>query len=237
MTRATRSSTDTSSSGLEIDRDQIRRFAWRDRSDFVGKIEQLGGIDRRCLDRFARRHPCFDHVAELTCVLSVGPHAHIRAERDPRAGLVRAGEGLLDLRPDDHRLLDLRRGQHAVTLRHLQHGDAGNDRRHMKSAFGEEQLERASVEEAPVLDQVDPRFERRIDAGSAVRMSSDAPAQAMGGVDDRADFVIGELLVESSLDVGEHPARCHELDRVRAVADLAAHRAAAFVHTVANSRC
>lgn len=43
-------------------------------------------------------------------------------------------------------------GQHAVTLRHLQNRDAGNDRRHMKSAFGDEQLERASVEEAPVLD-------------------------------------------------------------------------------------
>jgi hypothetical protein len=63
------------------------------------------------------------------------------------------------------------------------------------------------------------------------------PAQAMGGLDDRADFVIGELLVEASLDIGGHAARCHELDRVRAMADLAAHRAAAFVHTVANSRC
>src|SRR5271165_881144 len=69
-----------------------------------------------------------------------------------------------------------------------------------------------------------------------MRMCSDAPAQAMGGFDDRADFVVGELLVESSLDVGEHPADCHELDRVRAMADLAAHRAATFVHAVANSR-
>src|SRR5712672_3527996 len=54
--------------------------------------------------------------------------------------------------------------------------------------------------------------------------------------DDRADFVVGELLVESSLDVGEHAAGCHELDRVRTMADLAAHRAATFVHAVANSR-
>src|SRR6516225_9251869 len=67
-------------------------------------------------------------------------------------------------------------------------------------------------------------------------MSSNAAAQAMGGFDDRADFVIGELLVEPSLDVGEHPARCHELDRVRTMADLAAHRAATFVHAVANSQ-
>jgi hypothetical protein len=88
-----------------------------------------------------------------------------------------------------------------------------------------------------VLDRVDPRFERRIDAGSTTRMSSHTPAQAMGGFDDRADFVIGELLVEASLDVGEHAARRHELDRVRAMADLPAHRAATFVHTVANSRC
>src|SRR5215813_987127 len=58
----------------------------------------------------------------------------------------------------------------------------------------------------------------------------------MGGFDDRADFVVGELLVESSPDVGEHAAGCHELDRVRTMADLAAHRAATFVHAVANSR-
>src|SRR5271165_3567668 len=67
-------------------------------------------------------------------------------------------------------------------------------------------------------------------------MSSDAPAQAMGRFDDRADFVVGELLVESGLDVGEHATRRHELDRVRTMADLAAHRAATFIHTVANSR-
>src|SRR5271166_614024 len=69
-----------------------------------------------------------------------------------------------------------------------------------------------------------------------MRMGSDAPPQAMGRFDDRADFVVGELLVESGLDVGEHAAGCHELDRVRAVADLAAHGAATFVHAVANSR-
>src|ERR1700746_2838831 len=63
-----------------------------------------------------------------------------------------------------------------------------------------------------------------------------APAQAMGRFDDRADFVVGELLVESGLDVGEHAAGCHELDRVRTMADLAAHRAATFVHAVADSR-
>ena len=63
-----------------------------------------------------------------------------------------------------------------------------------------------------------------------------APAQAMGRFDDRADFVVGELLVQSSLDVGEHAAGCHELDRVRTMADLASHRAATFLDPVANSR-
>ena len=87
-----------------------------------------------------------------------------------------------------------------------------------------------------MLDRIDPRFERRINAGSAMRMCSDAPAQAMGRFDDRSDFVVGELLVESGLDVGEHAAGCHELDRVRTIADLAAHRAATFVYAVANSR-
>src|SRR5580704_17480106 len=70
-----------------------------------------------------------------------------------------------------------------------------------------------------------------------MRMCSDAPAQTMGRFDDRADFVVGELLVETSPDVGEHAAGCHELDRVRAIADLAAHGAATFVYAVANSRC
>jgi len=50
------------------------------------------------------------------------------------------------------------------------------------------------------------QIEEAMIAGSAMRMGSDAAAQAMGRFDDRADFVLGELLVESSLDVGEHAA-------------------------------
>src|SRR5271169_1162027 len=69
-----------------------------------------------------------------------------------------------------------------------------------------------------------------------MRMCSDAPAQAMGRFDDRADFVVGKLLVEAGLDVGEHAAGRYKLDRVRAMADLAAHRAATFVNAIANSR-
>src|SRR5215831_5987070 len=40
-----------------IHSDHICRFSWRDRSNFVGKVEQLGGVDRRCFDRFAGTHP------------------------------------------------------------------------------------------------------------------------------------------------------------------------------------
>src|ERR1700719_4290888 len=97
-------------------------------------------------------HSRFYHEAELTCVLSVGPHTHVRAEGYGHASLVRAGEGLLDLHADDHRLLDVRCRQQAVALCHLQNRHASNDRRHMESAFGDEQLERTSVEEAPMLD-------------------------------------------------------------------------------------
>jgi hypothetical protein len=43
----------------------------------------------------------------------------------------------------------LRCRQQAVALCHLQNRDASNDRRHMESAFGDEQLERASVEKLP----------------------------------------------------------------------------------------
>src|ERR1700720_4883683 len=97
-------------------------------------------------------HSRCDHEAELTCVLSVGPRTHVRAEGYSHASLVRAGEGLLNLHADDHRLLDLRCRQQAVALCHLQNRDASNDRRHMESAFGDAQLERATVEEAPMLD-------------------------------------------------------------------------------------
>jgi hypothetical protein len=70
-----------------------------------------------------------------------------------------------------------------------------------------------------------------------MRMGSDAPTEAMGRFDDRADFIVCELLVKPSLDVGEHAAGRHELDRVRAMADLAAHRAATFVNPIAYPRC
>src|ERR1700719_569690 len=69
-------------------------------------------------------HSRFYHEAELTCVLSVGPHTHVRAEGYGHASLVRAGEGLLDLHADDDRLLDLRWRQQAVALCHLQNRDA-----------------------------------------------------------------------------------------------------------------
>src|ERR1700726_1228347 len=36
-----------------IHSDHIGRFACSDRPNFVGKVEQLGGVDRRCFDRFA----------------------------------------------------------------------------------------------------------------------------------------------------------------------------------------
>jgi len=54
-------------------------------------------------------------------------------------------------------------------------------------------------------------------------MGSDAAAQAMGRFDDRADFVLGELLVESSLMLESTPP-------------VPAHRPVTFVDAVANSR-
>src|SRR5260370_7088577 len=120
-------------------------------------------------------HSRVDHEAELTCVLSVGPHTHVRAEGYSHASLVRTGEGLLNLHADDHSLFDLRRRQQAVGLCHLQNRDASNDRRHMKSAFGDEQLERASVEEAPMLDRIHPPFDRRIYPPTPIPMSTAAP--------------------------------------------------------------
>src|ERR1700751_2917364 len=63
-----------------IHSDHIGRFARRDRPNFVGNVKQLGCVDRRFLDRLAGMHSPFDHEVELTCVLSVGPYTHVRAE-------------------------------------------------------------------------------------------------------------------------------------------------------------
>src|SRR6516225_6876136 len=73
-------------------------------------------------------------------------------------------------------------------------------------------------------------------SSAALMPAAPCACAAMRRFDDRADFVVGELLVESGLDVGEHATGCHELDRVRTMADLAAHGAATFVDAVANSR-
>src|ERR1700719_3285006 len=52
-------------------------------------------------------HSRFYHEAELMCVLSVGPHTHVRAEGYSHASLVRAGEGFLNLHADDHRAFSI----------------------------------------------------------------------------------------------------------------------------------
>ena len=80
----------------------------------------------------------------------------------------------------------------------------------LEMAQGDGLLTAAQIEEAMI-------------AGSAMRMGSDAAAQAMGRFDDRADFVLGELLVESSLMLESTPP-------------VPAHRPVTFVDAVANSR-
>ena len=99
----------------------------------------------------------------------------------------------------------------------------------------QEQLDRRVVQEAAVLDRVDAVRQRRIDAARAVGMRRDPPAQHVRGLDDGAQLVGGELLVDPGADVGEHPAGRRELDRVGALRHLQPHRPPAAVDAVADA--
>jgi len=84
-----------------------------------------------------------------------------------------------------------------------------------------------------VLDRIDARFERRLDAILTVRMRGDLAAEHVRGVDDRLHFIREHLLVEAACNVAVDAAGGRELDDVRALRDLFAHRTAAVIGAVA----
>ena len=89
-----------------------------------------------------------------------------------------------------------------------------------------------------MLDRIDARAQRRIDAVGAMRVRHRFAAERMRGLDDGVHLFLRELLADARRRVGEHAAGGDELDDVGAALDHFAHRAPAIVGAVAFAgRC
>ncbi len=108
-----------------------------------------------------------------------------------------------------------------------------NHRRHEPGAILLEEGVGLRVGVRSVLDRIDACFERRLDAVLPVRMRGDLAAEHVRGVDDRLHLVREHLLIQPAGDIAVHAAGGRELDHIRALRDLLAHCAAAFVGAVA----
>ena len=120
--------------GIATHRDDVRQFSRYQGTQILIAAQDLGGIQRRSLDRLQRRHAGLDHVAEFHGVLPMGEDTGIGAERDFYAVLVGGGEGLLNLGSD-------RRGLDADDFREIAglfglfcHPLAGRQRRYVPGA-------------------------------------------------------------------------------------------------------
>ena len=58
--------------------------------------------------------------------------------------------------------------------------------------------DRGGVGEGAVLDRIDPGARRRLDAARAMGMGGDPEAERMGGGDDRAHLLVGEMRLEAA---------------------------------------
>ena len=76
-------------------------------------------------------------------------------------------------------------------------------------------LDRGGVGEGAVLDRIDPGARRRLDAARAMGVGGDLEAERMGGGDDRAHLLVGEMRLEAARLLREHAAGGGELDHLR----------------------
>ena len=76
------------------DRDDVGALARLDRPDFARQAEEVGGVDRRRLQRLDRRHAKFDHQLEFVGVAAVLGDARVGAEGDLDARRIGLGERL-----------------------------------------------------------------------------------------------------------------------------------------------
>ena len=68
-----------------------------------------------------------------------------------------------------------------------------------------------------------------------MRVRGDAAPEPVRRLDDGADFLIGELLVDAGAQVGEYAAGGDELYGIRALRDLSPYRSTARVSAVADA--
>ncbi|MDO8122583.1 hypothetical protein Q6346_14830 [Isoptericola sp. b490] len=85
-----------------------------------------------------------------------------------------------------------------------------------------------------MLDGADTGLQCRHDAGLAVAVRRDRPLRATRLLDDRAQLLAGELLVDGVVDLAEHTARRTHLDHPGVLAQLETDRAQAVRHAVAQ---
>ena len=82
MTKSTVLSARTSASGIAATAMMSALLPGSIVADLAGEAEQVGGVDRRRLDRLDRRHAIFDHQLELVGVAAVLADPGIGAEGD-----------------------------------------------------------------------------------------------------------------------------------------------------------
>ena len=159
-------------------------------------------------------------------------HAHVGAEGDFHPGLVGLARGLLDQRADARGLGAHDLGEVAVDLRLVGDEAPGVDGRHVPGAVLLHQVHHPVAHVGAVLDAGHAAFDRAGHAFLAVRVGGHAVAVILGGIDDRADFLDGELRGVAGLGVAEHAAGGGDLDHVAAVLVALAHGLAGVVDGV-----
>ena len=81
-----------------------------------------------------------------------------------------------------------------------------------RAGAGSGELDPFVVDQAGVLDRVDPAFDRGLDPGCAVGMSGDAQPPHVGFIGDCGQFGLGQLLLARLGIVAEDPAGRADLD-------------------------
>jgi hypothetical protein len=112
----------------------------------------------------------------------------------------------------------------------------GDEGRHDEPAAGRDLRRSRRVDQIGVLDRADPVVDGAANRFRCIGMGQDIGMPRPRLLDDGAHLVIAVLQVPDRVVGRGDPARRHDLDLGRALAQLVARRAAAFVHAVGDSR-
>ena len=173
-------------------------------------------------------------------VLPVRHQRRIGAQRDLRADLVRQARQLARLRPELQDLLHRHRRQILERtgldlLRRVADEGDGCHGRHQPRAFRLHLAQRLVVRPHAVLDRIEAGADARVDAGLRVGVRGDLAPEGVGGIRDRFQLLVRELLAGAGVRLIERAAGGHDLDDVGAATDRLAHHAAAVVRAVADA--